>query len=175
MLANSVLTQFLKSITLIGCLSTVLFLLFVKLQAQVSIPPTVVTAVAPGFDGFDAGRELVNSINVEVKINASGDVTTVKTVSFTLFSAIEAETAAKQWKFAAAGNGAQERTAQLTFVFRMMPKETPFERLTPIFTPPYEIEVRHEDIRPIRIMDPRVLPEKHGIHKLLRKLLSVWM
>jgi hypothetical protein len=106
--------------------------------------PNMLTAVAPEFIPFQVKTVAVASVTVEVKINNSGEVTSAKTVEHTLFVDHAIEDAAKLWKFTADTNCQQERVAQLEFVFRIMPKETPKSHLTTIFTAPYKVEVRHE-------------------------------
>lgn len=124
-------------------------------------PPAVLTAVAPVFAGFSAGRETINKVVVEAIINADGEVISAKTIEASLFDDPTARFAAQRWRFAPTNKETPNREARLTFIFRMMPKETKPEEVLTIFTPPYQIEVRHKDIQPIIITDPEIAPPKN--------------
>jgi hypothetical protein len=127
---------------------------------QESESPKVVTAVAPVFIPFVLGKTGTEKVVIEVRINPLGDVTSAKTVKFSLFGDQSIEDAAKLWQFAAAANN-QERTVLLTFVFRIMPKGTAESELTTIFTAPYQVEVRHEVFEPLKYVEaPTASPSK---------------
>jgi hypothetical protein len=107
--------------------------------------PTVVVAVAPPFFiPFMFDKTGSGSATVEVNIQPDGHVSSAKYVGGggelprdDLF-----EQTALRWRFSSTG-GSQERTAQITFVLRIMPKETRGVELTTIYTAPYQMEIRH--------------------------------
>jgi len=53
------------------------------------------------------------------------------------------ETAAKRWRFDPVESDSPFRTVRLTFSFRALEEELPEDQVTPIFRPPYRIEVMH--------------------------------
>jgi TonB family protein len=116
-------------------------------SAQVISPaveqPVVTRAVAPHFPSRDKSGYAVGSVIVEIQIDAGGVVIKAQAVQGhpLLFSA--SEKAAQRWLFAPAAE-TKVRTARLTFVFKIMDEDTTDEDLSPIFMPPYKIEVRRK-------------------------------
>jgi hypothetical protein len=125
-----------------------------KTLTEQSTQPAVVKAVAPAFIPFVFGKPGSMSTVVEVSINADGKVNKAHIVEFSLFRDKSFEETAKKWVFAPAADTKEVRTARLTFVLRIMPKGTQWDELTTIFTPPYQVEIRHEIFEPHIYSDP---------------------
>lgn len=125
------------------------------LREQSSQSPAVVKAVAPAFIPFVFGKPGSMTTVVEVKIDSDGKVSEAHIVEFSLLRDKSFEETARKWAFAPVRDGKQERTARLIFVLRIMPKYTQWDELTTIFTPPYQVEVRHEIFNPHTNSDPK--------------------
>jgi TonB family protein len=109
--------------------------------SQSSEQPMVVSAAAPIFPPIAAAARATGEVVVEVKINQAGEVTSAQPQGSHPLLRKACEIAAARWKFAPAGEGVGSRSARLTFVFRMTDKEMPEAEITPVFMPPYRIEV----------------------------------
>lgn len=110
--------------------------------------PRVLMAVAPIYPSLAVASNTQGTVIVEVQILADGAVTkAVRVVDGHVLLRDAASNAARQWRFAPAEE--MFRTLQLTFLFTLMPKETPAERLTSVFMPPYQIEARHVRFEPV--------------------------
>jgi TonB family protein len=113
--------------------------------------PDVVVAVAPNYFPLALATRASGEVVVEVKVDASGLVTSVQPVSGDQVLAAGSMNIARRWHFSLAEDRTSVRTAQLTFVYRLVPRGTLALDLLPIFKPPYRIEVAHEmpDERPL--------------------------
>jgi TonB family protein len=78
-------------------------------------------------------------VKVTVTIDKTGIVTNADFVSGNPLLQKAAVEAAKQWKCEKLN---EEAKVRLTFSFRMIPKDTSAEDMTPVFMPPYHLEVR---------------------------------
>jgi outer membrane biosynthesis protein TonB len=109
-----------------------------------SAPPPVIRAVAPLFPIPEKNSYAVGSVVVEIQVEADGSVSKAKAVQGhpLLYSA--SEKAAQRWLFASATAETKVRSAHLIFIFKLLEGSTAEEDLSPIFTPPYQIEVRRE-------------------------------
>lgn len=114
--------------------------------------PSVLIAVTPVFPATAVATNTSGTVLIEVEMNAAGEVTSTRSVSGHPLLRKSAENAARRWRFTSTANA---RTRQLTFAFRLLPKDTPPEELTSVFTPPYQVEVRHQPYEPIIHSDPR--------------------
>lgn len=114
--------------------------------------PSVLIAVTPVFPATAVATNTSGTVLIEVEINAAGEVTSARSVSGHPLLRKSAENAARRWRFASAANA---RTVLLTFTFRIVPNDTSPEELTSVFTPPYQVEVRHQAYKPIIHSDPR--------------------
>jgi TonB family protein len=112
--------------------------------SQSSEQPVVVSAAAPIFPPIAAAARATGEVIVEVQINRAGEVTSAKTQGSHPLLRKACEIAAARWKFAPAGEGVGSRSARLTFVFRITDKEMPEAEMTPVFMPPYRIEVMRD-------------------------------
>lgn len=141
--------------------------------------PAVLSAVAPVYPILAVASNTSGEIKVEVRVNAAGEVTAARSVDGHPLLRQTAESTARRWRFAPVDSGANARTVTLMFVFRIMPKETAADELTTMFTPPYQVEVRHRPFEPVVNSDPPgyVTPPGHGkrrtrkyLHRTLRDI-----
>ena len=125
--------------------SLVILALTITISGQTKPPagPDVVAAVAPRFPAVAAAANANGDVTVEVTIDSSGSVSSARaTAGHPLLKKI-CEVTAKRWKFVPATGDTIERTAHLTFSFRVVAKATELD-MTPVFFPPYRIEVARE-------------------------------
>jgi TonB family protein len=106
--------------------------------------PTVVAAVAPVYGAIARTAHVGGEVTVEVLIDSDGKVKSVKGSGGHPLLLAAAKEASRQWLFAPAGSESIDRVATIIFVFKMMPRCAPAIDLTPIFHPPFKIEVRGE-------------------------------
>jgi TonB family protein len=108
--------------------------------------PTVVSAVAPTYPRFVRGGagafDLTGEIFVQVSIDETGNVSSARALNGAPLLQQVAQKAAKRWKFASAAKDMGIRKVRLNFIFRTMPRGTSDEDMSPIFKPPYSVEVR---------------------------------
>ena len=116
--------------------------------------PSVVSAAAPAYPVLAVASNTGGTVKLEVEINAAGEVTSVRTIDGHSLLRQTAERTARRWRFAPDAGALKARTVVLTFVFRIMPMNTGAEELTPMFIPPYEVEVRHQPFKPVVDSDP---------------------
>ncbi|HUQ32492.1 MAG TPA: energy transducer TonB [Pyrinomonadaceae bacterium] len=110
----------------------------------VSDSPAVIAAICPTFPPIARAAHVGGEIQVEVNINAEGEVTSAHATSGHPLLRKSAEKAAKRWQFTTSMESSSKRAAQLTFVFRVMPRCSKSEELTSVFSPPYKVEIRTE-------------------------------
>jgi TonB family protein len=99
----------------------------VRLAATPVYPPLALTANTAG------------DVQVVVTLDKAGNVKKADFLNGNPLLHKAAVEAAKRWKFEKLN---EEVRIQLTFSFRIMPKETSAEDMTPVFMPPYHLEVR---------------------------------
>jgi TonB family protein len=109
-----------------------------ELQVISAVAPTYPVAIIGGVGPFDLSGEVF----VNVDIDEVGDVLSARAPGGHPMLQQLASKAAKRWKFAPAVKGAGTRTVRLHFIFRTLPRGTSDEELSPIFMPPYSVEVR---------------------------------
>lgn len=170
-----------KTMKRLYCVTSTLVIFFsamatfaIRLESTFSEPPAVASAVAPPYRVLAVASNTSGTVAVDVKVNASGDVISARSVGGNPLLRQQAENTARRWRFVRANNGSV-RAATLTFVFRIMLKETAADDLTPVFTPPYKIEVRHRPFVPVVDSDPPtyVRPTRQrGKEKLHRECYS---
>ncbi len=119
---------------------------------KVRVKPTLVAAVAPTYPGLALAVPKGGDVVVEVSIGQAGRITDTRVIAGAGPLRHPAVVAARQWCFAPADSG---KRATLTFSFRVMPKDTSAEDLTPIFKPPYRVEVRRTMPEPVVNYDHR--------------------
>jgi hypothetical protein len=130
-----------------------LFLGFISVNGQdktskVDEQPKVLKAVAPTFFPFVMEQTGVNEALVRVTINNEGKVTAAKMINVTVGWDATFEIAAKKWLFESSPNK-EERTAEIKFILRLMPKGTDESDLAAIYTYPAQIEIRREVYGPL--------------------------
>jgi TonB family protein len=118
--------------------------------------PSVISAVAPIFPPTAIAANINGSVVIEVKIDVNGKVTATQIIEgHPLLRQVRSfEDTARRWQFRPVAGSEALRTARLTFVFRIMPKETSTDELTPVYAPPYQVEVRHRPFVPVVDSDP---------------------
>jgi hypothetical protein len=114
--------------------------------------PNVVIAVAPSYFPLALSSHTSGEVIIEVKINSLGVVTSADAISGNPVLVGGSRQVARHWKFVAVGDRKRMRTARITFVYRLVAKDTPIDELFPIFKPPYRVEIAHI------ISDERVSP-----------------
>lgn len=115
---------------------------------------TVASAVAPAYPLMAVASNTSGKVVVEAQVNATGKVTSARAINGHPLLSQAAENAARHWRFTPAASDAGTRTVVLIFVFRIMPKGTAIDELTPVFMPPYQVEVRHRPFEPVVDSDP---------------------
>ena len=78
---------------------------------------------------------------VKVNIRQDGHVISVEAVSGNPILIGGTRDVASRWEFAVTTDKNKTRTAELVFVYRLVPKDLPRVGLSPIFKPPYRVEV----------------------------------
>jgi Gram-negative bacterial TonB protein C-terminal len=104
---------------------------------------TVVAAIVPVYGAIARTAHVGGEVTVEVVVDSKGKVKSAKPLGGHPLIASTAKEAAKHWLFTPS-NASVDRQATLVFVFQMMPRCAPPADLTPIFYPPYKIQVRAE-------------------------------
>lgn len=113
-------------------------------QVSNSEQPTVVSAVVPVYPTTAKAVRVVGDVFVDVEINRKGEVTSVQHVNAHPLLRKVVEEAASRWKFSPALESEKKRRVRLTFAFRIVGEKTSRFDGTPIFHPPYKIEIRDE-------------------------------
>lgn len=98
-------------------------------------PPIAVAALATGY------------VTVEVQINAEGGVTSARAFKgHTLLQRVSVD-AAKSWRFALSAEDNNVRTAQLTFIFKVLGSKTDGRKVkSPVFLTPYQAEIKQTSV-----------------------------
>ncbi len=112
-------------------------------RAAVPAEPAVVAAVAPVYPFGASVAGASGDIYVDVEVGRDGKVVSVGGRGGPEALRRAAEEAAKRWQFAPATDARQGRKVRLTFSFRHLPPNALNSDATPVFYPPYRIEVRH--------------------------------
>ena len=127
-------------------LSCVVIVFFVKtsfaLNGSQNSPIQVYKAVAPIYPPIARAARASGVVKVNVMVDSAGAVISARGVNAHPLLRAVAENAAQRWQFAPDKEAAAERQASLSFTFTIMPECAKYADLTPIFTPPNQIEVR---------------------------------
>jgi TonB family protein len=103
--------------------------------------PEVVAAVAPIFPPVAASAQATGDVLVDVQIGAAGTVSSAHAVAGHPLLKHICEVTARRWRFVPARGDKTERTARLTFTFHVLDKKAAELDMTPVFLPPYKIEI----------------------------------
>jgi TonB family protein len=122
-------------------LITVASAVVVSAQIVASDQPEVVAAVAPIFPAIAAAAKASGDVIVEVKIDQKGTVFSAHAVEGHPLLQKVCEATARRWKFVAAKDSKSARAVRLTFTFRVVDDMAPEIDRTPVFLPPYKIEL----------------------------------
>lgn len=98
-----------------------------------------VAAVAPTYPGIALAMSKGGEVLVDVSIGSAGKVAGTTVVAGAAPLLNPALVAARLWRFRPDDAG---KRATLTFYFRVMPRGTAAGEMTPVFKPPYGVEVR---------------------------------
>jgi len=123
------------------CLALLVVAGCVCVSAQTSDDVAVVAAVAPVYPAIAPAAHAIGDVTIDVKIDASGKVTTAHVVHGHPLLRAASEAAARRWKFVAVKESIGERTVQLTFTFLETKANVPDYERTAVFLPPYKVEV----------------------------------
>jgi TonB family protein len=126
----SLLIGFLLGLTVVG-----------RPQSSATEQPVVVSAAAPLFPVLANAARVSGDVFVETQIDAAGVVTSARAEGHPLLRNA-CEVAAKRWRFASVQKDGGNRTARLTFSFLALQEKLPDDEITPVFYPPYRVEVR---------------------------------
>ena len=116
----------------------ILILLAFTCPAQHTAAIAVEEAVAPAYPSPAVEGGIAGTVTVGTRISESGMVVSATAEGPALLRQASLD-AARLWRFPAQPAG---RDAKLTFLFRLMPKNTPEAQLGAVFRPPYTVEVR---------------------------------
>ena len=108
-------------------------------QPHADFTPAVLAAVAPVHPPIAVFANVAGDVSVEAVIGSAGKVSSTKVLNGSKLLIHAGIDAAKRWRFQA---GSSERRTVLNSIFRILPKDTPAEELSTIFTPPFSVEVR---------------------------------
>ena len=124
----------------IFCLALLLIGGCVSVSAQTTNDAGVVAAVAPVYPVIANTVQASGDVTVDVKIDASGKVTSARAVDGHPLLQSVSVSAARRWKFVPAQESNTQRTARLTFTF-LQTKDVPEDERTAVFLPPYKIQI----------------------------------
>ena len=104
--------------------------------------PMVVRASSAVFPLIAALAEESGTVVVEVKIKPDGTVAEANVVDGHRLFLVAAKASSRQWVFNSVTGPNVFRTARLTFDFKLIRRESRPEELSPVFIPPYAVEIR---------------------------------
>jgi Gram-negative bacterial TonB protein C-terminal len=105
-------------------------------------PALVVQAVAPLFPPLAVAAAQDGTVLIDLHLSPKGNVESTDIVGGPKLLQKVVEIAARRWIFSTAESATAPRIVRLSFIFRLVQKDTPSEELLPIFRPPYQVEVR---------------------------------
>ena len=114
-----------------------------RFEPQTAEPPGVVAAVAPAYPAIATVARASSDVIVEAKVNNAGEVSTAKATSGHPLLQQAAQAAARRWKFEPSAGSNDPRTVRLTFVFKITEEKKAAAEVTPVFFPPYKVEITH--------------------------------
>lgn len=131
---------------MLKALSVMAMLLLCNISAtpMLAQEPVVIAAVAPIFPRLASAVRASSKVIVEVKIDKDGRVVSKSALEGHPLFREAAKNAAQLWRFAPDLERDEVRSVRLTFVFSLVTDTTEVE-LTPVFIPPYQVEVKHQN------------------------------
>ena len=125
--------------------------------------PVVIRAVAPVFSPVLAAMLRDGNIAVLIRINHRGEVVSATVAHAKWLKPIVNSSryvqpvlnAARRWRFNRLSDGTPDREVQLDFTFLILPKNSQLEDCTPVFLPPYKMELRSNE--EVKIGDPYII------------------
>lgn len=135
-----------KIISICLCALTCLFPSFLSAQEigeELVEQPAVILAVAPVYPSLVGSPDISGRVDIKLEVNKTGNVISAQAINGPPLLRKSSEQTARRWRFAPTTSEVEVRTVSITFLFRIMPNNTSAEDLTPIFTPPYQVEIRH--------------------------------
>ncbi len=119
------------------------------------------SVVAPAYPAAAKAINASGSVTVEIKINTFGEVEQTKALTGHPLLRGAAEESSKRWRFFPANT---TKCLKITFIFHITSRDETEDKLTTIFTYPYQVEVRSRPAEPIVYSDSpsNVLPNKRG-------------
>lgn len=126
----------------------------VKAQESSLEPPQVLRAVAAIYPHIVAVAGGSGTTTVDVEISPNGSVKSVRIVTGARILGKVAEKSALRWVFAPTKESSRTRSVRLVYVFKLMPVNTAPEDLAPVFSPPYQIEIRAASPKEVRLVTP---------------------
>jgi len=132
-------------IVVLLCASNALSMTRIYKQSALTESPAVISAVAPVYPPIAATVHVSGEITVEVTLNEAGVPKLAKALNGHPLLRKSAQDAAIRWRFVASADNVKARSVRLTFIFSPVLYEAGSAALTPIFYPPYRIEVQHQE------------------------------
>jgi len=125
-------------------------------SSQTRDNPAVLKAVAPSdYPAIAAQAHVGGRVTVEVAIDPAGAVAEARLVDVDgppkIFAQDWYELLAREWQFASDQGASDLRKVRIEFIFRLMPRGTPREKLATLFIPPYQVEVREEEPERVKL------------------------
>lgn len=114
-------------------------------QGASSEPPAVLAAVAPLYPVIAQVAKASGDVLVDVEIDKAGKVTSVHVLNAHELLRAVSDQAARRWEFAP-GTASEKRRVQLTFSFRIVSEKAAGLDRSPVFYPPYRVEVKSEHL-----------------------------
>jgi len=133
--------------------TSILLLAPVTATEKVHSGPELMKAVAPVYPLVAIAAGVSGSVVVQVQVDRQGNVTSTRTIDGPKLLRTAAEHTARRWLFSATDEPAT-REARLVFSFKLVPKDTAVDELSPIFMPPYQVEVKGKPVELIHRIDP---------------------
>jgi TonB family protein len=115
----------------------------------------VIKAIAPVFSPAASATNTSGEVILEAKVNKDGIVTSVKILEGSRLLRKSAENAAMRWQFTPIENE-ENRLIPITFIFTIVSGDATAEELAPVFTLPYQIEVKNRPYKSFVLSDPQM-------------------
>lgn len=146
-------SDFARKMTLkLTCVKSILFLLLAISTVPCAMTaaksgeedrPVIIEAAVPSYSQQALAARAAGEVVLELRISPNGLVKSVRGVSGEPILVGDSKRTAHLWKFAPVDKAIGTRKIQLTFVYRLVSKNTPFDQLTPVFKLPDRVEITH--------------------------------